>query len=348
MSSLTSAALFSKKAFFWGIVAIAVVIALLVFLRIGRSIKNALFPPAPLPATVAFGKLPSMDLSGGYKAPLGVSYTLETISGDLPTLALSAKVFAIGAAESSFGALERIKIKAAELGFGEAPTEVTPGVFKFVDPQDEGRVLTIEIYSENFTLVTDYFSKAEIISSRPQSDERAIGVAGDFLDKYGLDLANYPQDKIMTRKLRIDGNALTETQALSSANLIEVNFIRGDLDKLPVFWAKKNEAGISVLVSAQGVVWAKVNPPAVLLHKFATYPLRPPAVAFEDLEKGLGAFNSPVTTSQVTVIDVSLGYVESEKASEYLVPVYLFRGVGDFFAYVPAVDDRWFDGPPSK
>lgn len=348
MSSLTETAIFSKKAFFWGIIAVSIVVAVIIFLGIGRSIKNALFPTGPLPATVAFGKLPSMDLSGGYKPPAGVTYNLETISGELATLGEMAKVFAIGKPESSFGALERIKMKAESIGFRETPTQVTPGVFKFVDSQDEDRILTIDSYSENFTLETNYFVDPEIVAGRPQSDQQAIDAAVSFLENYGLVLDDFPEDKIETRKLRIDGNILTETPALSNANLIRVNFGRGDLDEVPVFWARWNEAGISVLVSEREIVSASVNPPMVLKHKFATYPLRAPAAAFEDLKKGQGAFSKPVTTSQVTIIDVSLGYVESGKTGDWLIPVYLFRGVGDFFGYVPAVDDKWFDGAPTK
>ncbi|MBI3282604.1 hypothetical protein HYZ70_00835 [Candidatus Curtissbacteria bacterium] len=348
MPSLTSAALFSKKAFFWSLVAIAAVVALVIFLGIGRSIKNALFAPKPLPATVAFGKLPSMDLAGGYKAPAGGTYSLETISGDFPSLPHIAKVFAIGKAESSFGALERIKIKAENLGFRDEPTETSPGVFKFVDAGDGERILTIDSDSENFTLESDYFSDTEVLGGRPQSEQRAIEMAVDFLNDYGLDLVNYPKDRIETRKLRIDGSVLTETPALSTANIIEVNFIRGALDEIPVFPAAKNKAGISVLVSQNKVVSTTVNPPMVLAHKFATYPLRPAALAFEDLKKGLASFNKPITTSQVTIIDVSLGYVESEVVGDFLIPVYILRGVDDLWGFTPAVDEVWFDGASTK
>lgn len=342
MSSLTQTALFSKKAFVWGLAAIAAVVALLIFLGIGKNIKNALLPAGPLPATVAFGKLPSMDLSGGYRAPGGVTYSLETITGDFPSLPTSAKVFAIGKAESSFGALERVKIKAERLGFRDSPTETKPGVFKFVDAGDDDRILTIDSLSENFTLASNYFSDTEVLGGRPQSEERAIDMARDFLENYGIALENYPKESEETRKLRIDGNVLTETPALSNANLIEVNFRRGNLDDIPVYPAAQDKAGISVLVSQDKVVAATVKVPMILAHKFATYPLRPAALAFEDLKKGMGAFNKPLTTSQVTIIDVSLGYVESEAVGEYLLPVYIFGGVDDLFGFVPAVDETWF------
>lgn len=348
MSSLTQAALFSKKAFFWSLVAIAIVVSLFVFLSIGRSIKNALFPKGPLPATVAFGKLPSMDLSGGFKAPGGVTYILETISGEFPAFPASAKVFAIGKGGPSFGALERIKIKAANLGFRESPIETSPGVFKFVDERDSERILTIDSLSENFTLASNYFSDTEVVGGRFPREEKAIDMAVGFLQSYGLSLENYPRDKIETKKLRIDGNTLTETPALLDTNLIEVNFVRGNLDGIPVFGVWKDKAVISVLVSQNNVASAQVKPPMILAHKFATYPLRSAFLAFEDLRTGLAAFNRPLTTSTITIIGVSLAYVESDAVGDFLIPVYIFSGVGDFWGYVPAVDESWFDGPPSK
>lgn len=320
----------------------------MVFLGIGKSIKKAIFPPKPLPATVAFDKLPSAELSDGYKAPGNVNFSLETISGGFSNLPTGAKVFAIGHGESSFGDLERIKIKAEEIGFRDPPVEISPGVFKFVDRENENKTLTVESLTENFTMQTDFATDPEIINIRPESDKTAIDAATRFFERYDLDLSDFPADKIETRKLRIDGGNLTETPALSNANLIEVNFHRGDMDSMPVFWARKNEAEISALVSASDVVQAKVNVIGVLKHKFATYPLKDPAKAFEELKKGAAFFNQPVTSSQVAIIDVSVGYVLGEKTKDFLQPVYLFKGADGLFGYVGAVDDIWLNGSSSK
>jgi len=345
MSSLTDTAVFSKKAFFWIVITISVVIALIVFLGIGKSIKNALIPPKALPATVAFGKIKGVNLSEGFKAPGSVVFNLETISGGFPELPTMAKVFAVSNPDPSFGDLERTKIKADSVGFDGEPVEVSPGVFKFTNNNDSNRTLTIDSVGGNLTLSTDYFNDPEIISTRPESDQTAIGIATNFFEDYGLSLVDYPINKIVTRKLRVDGGKLTETPALSNANLIEVNFYRADFDKVPVLWTKKDEAEISALVSDREIVFAKVNIIPVLKYKFATYPLKTPSLAFEELKKGTGAFNQPITSSQVTIIDISLGYVLGSTISDFIVPAYIFRGVDDFYGYLPAVDDVWFDGP---
>lgn len=348
MSSLTEAALVSKKAFFWTLVAIATIIAIFIFLGIGKNIKTALFPPKDLPATVAFGKLPGVDLSSGFRASGGVTFELETISGGFGTLPAYGKVFAIRVPESSFGAIDALKNNASSIGFDLDPTETTSGVYKFTDEDDENRTLTVDILSGNFEFETGYLDNPEVLDARMENEEAAVDAALDFFQSYGVDLADYPVDKVQVRKMRVDGGHLTETQALANANLIEVNFARGDLDELPIIWAKESEAGISALVSEREVVWAKHQSVGVLKNMFATYPLRAPALAYEDLQSGTGAFNKQVTTSKVTVIGVSLGYVESAKAQEYLVPMYLFKLADGTFAYSPAVDGVWFDGASSR
>src|SRR3989344_4728878 len=110
MTTLAQTAIFSKKAFHWLIIGLLVVVFLIIALIIGKMIQKSYFPPK-FAATVAFGKIPKLDLSDGIKPPSGTTYTIETITGDLPSLDETAKVFAAREAEASFGDLERTKIK---------------------------------------------------------------------------------------------------------------------------------------------------------------------------------------------------------------------------------------------
>src|SRR3989344_2641200 len=234
MSTLTEAAFVSKKAFFWSVVGISVIIGGLIFLGIGKRIKNALFPPPPAPATVAFGKLPTVELGAGYKAPAGTTFVLDTITGGFGDFGAYAKVFGVRAPEASFGAFERIKTKAESIHFGGTPQEISPGTFRFVDTRDENRILTVDTVSENFTLETDYLVDTDILNVRPQSEQEAVDTAVAFFENLGTDLRDFPADKVKVRKLRIDGAILSETPALANTNLIEVNFYRRNLDEVPV------------------------------------------------------------------------------------------------------------------
>src|SRR3989344_3529948 len=243
MSSLTQAALVSTKAFFFGVVIIAVIIAIMIFLGIGKNIKNALFPPSDVPAAVAFGQVSAPDISDGYQAPLTTSYELQTISGSLSASPSIGKVFGVVAPDPSFGSTEKVKDRAWSVGFRTEPVQISPGVLKFVDKENENKTLTVDSSGQNFTMDTNYFNNIDILSTRPESEEAAIRMASAFFNRYGLDLSEFPVEKIQTRRMRIDGTKLTETPALGSANLVQVNFLPGDIDKIPVYWAKAGEAG---------------------------------------------------------------------------------------------------------
>jgi len=214
MSTLTEAAFVSKKAFFWSVVGISVIIGGLIFLGIGKRIKNALFPPPPAPATVAFGKLPTVELGAGYKAPAGTTFVLDTITGGFGDFGAYAKVFGVRAPEASFGAFERIKTKAESIHFGGTPQEISPGTFRFVDTRDENRILTVDTVSENFTLETDYLVDTDILNVRPQSEQEAVDTAVAFFENLGTDLRDFPADKVKVRKLRIDGAILIAASVL--------------------------------------------------------------------------------------------------------------------------------------
>lgn len=341
MSSLTEAAIFSKKASIWVVVAIAAVIFLMIFFGIAGNIKNALFPPPPLPATVAFGKLPKMDISEGYKPTVGITYSLETISGDLPTLAAYAKVFAIAPSVLSFGAIEDIKAKAASAGFDGEPSESEGGKVEFVDLQNSSRILTIDKTTGNFSLRSNFASDQNIITSKPASLEDAVKTAREFFENFGISVSEFPEDKIRTQFIRIDGNSLTVVSSLSAANLVRVDFFRGDIDKLPVLWPKDKSELATVLVSERTVVSADLNLLPVRKNSFATYPLKGTAKAFEELKAGRGAFVKPLTTTNVVISDVRLGYIESSTNQQYLEPVYLFYSLDEQVGYVGAVDEKW-------
>lgn len=341
MSTLTDTAVFSKKASVWVVVGIVALVVLLIFLGIGKRIKKAFFPEPPPPPTVAFGKLPKVDLSEGIKPRDGIVYNLETITGDFPQLPTVFKVFGIREAETSFGALEEISGKLANERFESEPLEIMSGVLKFVDSINEDRTITVDLTRRDFLLESGYFTDTRILAGRPISIEDAQNRTDGLFRTLGVDVSDFGRDKIITKFLRIDGTALSSATSLSSANLIQVIYNRNDLDGTPVIWPQQEEPLVYTLVGLDQIVEAKVENMPIEKFRFSSYPLKGPAAAFEQLKKGNAAFNEPLTTSAVTIIDVSIGYVESTKSGQFLQPFYFFRGPGDFIAYVPAVDLKW-------
>lgn len=342
MPTLSQTSDFSRKTFIKVSIALGVLLSLFVLWTIGNFVKNSIFPPKPLPATVAFGQLPKLDLSEGVKPPPGISYNVETISGQLPQLISKAKVFGLSVEESSFGQLERTKNMVARIGFTAEPQNLDLHWFKFTDPKDNLRTITINTSSANFEFTSNFTQDIRVISSRPRSINDAKQAAVNFFKNFDFDSVDFPVEKTRTRTLRIDGNNLTETPALVNANLIEVNFERREIAKIPLVTARENSPSVQALVSLNSVVLASLTKQQIEKHNFATYPLKGTAKAFEDLKGGNSVFNKDVfDQTSFPIRDVTLAYMETKISQGFLQPVYVFKSDKGLIAYVSAVDESW-------
>jgi len=334
MVSLTNFANFSKKATLFSILGLAAIILLLVIFIFGKSIKNSFFPPKPLPATVAFGKLPPTDLSDGIKPQGKINYKIETISGELPVLATNAKVFVVEAGSPSFGLLDEIKNKANKIGFLLSPQILNDG-FKFVDPKNGSRILVVNNVSGSFSYQTDLQSVL-----KPRDSQEAIKTGRQFLALFGLKDDEFPDSRVAIINFKVDGNKFSEAKSFSETNLVGVNFYRADLDKSLVLPITNGQSLNSALVG-DTVVQAKMNIYNLARYKFATYPLKGVQKAYQELQNGAGVFNKDLNSDTYSINDVYLAYVESSKTQNFLQPVYVFGGGNNLKAFINAVSDDW-------
>lgn len=338
MVDLTASADFFRRFAIWIVVTILGLIVIIALYMNRTAIQNAIFPPKPLPATVAFGILPKFNLESDNKPAGGITYTLQTISGGLPSLPNKAKVFAIAQNQpASFSAPKDAKRKARELGFGEEPIVSGTGM-TFTDAN--GRTLITDVISGDMNLTSDYLNDPGVLTSRPASVEAAKSLAQTFLRSAGINFPVYPEEKVTTKFLRLDGGQLTTANSLSEANLIEFNYVMNDLDKIPVYVKDRENNLVSAIVSKDKVVEAKFQPLKIERGLFATYPLKNVETAFADLKSGNAVINKPLTSGNQTITSVDLGYV-IDGSQNYLVPVYVFELGSGALAFVPAVESAW-------
>lgn len=341
MIDLTTSADFLRRSSVGIVLGILGLTAVIVIYMYWGNIKNAISPPKPAPATVAFGILPKFDQSIGFPARAGIPYTIQTVSGELPNLPATAKVFALSKNEPTFGGPAVIKQRAAQLGFSGEPSETIGNMLTFVDSRNSSRKLIIDVLSGDLSLSTDYLINPSILNARPGSVEEAKSTARDFFKSAGLVFEEYPDNKIVTQNFRIDGGNLVEANSLANTNVIQVMYAHADLDKLPVIAAKKIDNNVNATVAKNGIVNAKIINSELIKNKFATYPLKGVTRAFEDLKAGKGDFNDEFNGDGVTVTSVSVGYVEGDKEKGYLTPVYIFNTANGPSAYVDAIEDAW-------
>lgn len=344
MATLSQTSEISKKTFVGGLVVVGLIFLSMLTFRFGMTIKNMLFPAPPPASTVAFGKIPKLDISEGVKPPEKINYKVETISGELPKLAHEIKVFKIDFPRPSFGDLERTKAQVANAGYRKEPESVTERTATFRNPTSPDYVLTINITSGNFVMGSSYLNKQDLAGASPSSVDRATDIARDFLNTLRVDLSSIDQKGSKTQFLKFEGQTLDEAVSLSSANFIKVLFSRMPIDEFKVINPRLDRTPIWTLVSPNDVVEAQVAMQDIKKHKFSTYPLMEVTKAFEELKNGQGALNKEIEGTVFPIRDVEIVYLEGENYQEYLQPVYLFKSDNNLAAYVPAVDKNWISG----
>jgi hypothetical protein len=352
MSSLTQAALVSRKVLIVLGMLFVIAVSVILMTLFSQTVRDYLLPVGPQPATIAFGKIDPFDYSEGVPPQQGINYSIETISGNLPDLDDKGNVFKVGVVAATFGARERAIINARKLEFFDPPQEIDSGVLRFFDLKNPNRTLTMNIFTKDFLLESDFIDDPKILEKTPQVDSEAINTAIGFLKSFGYDFSDFPRDLVITKRLRIEGGELIDALSLASSNLLRVEFFMSDLNGFPVFVPKEGVANIFALVSREldfnkSIVYAKGEVLPIQKHEFASYPLKGTEKAFEDLKAGKAAFFRDIETNRFVIIDVALGYVVSSKNDKFLQPVYLFEGPIGYFAYVAAVDDNWITAQPT-
>ncbi len=341
MATLTKTVFFSKKALSLVGLALGAILILIILSRVAGSIKNIFFPPPPIAAGVAFDKIPQLDLSEGVKPPENMHYTVETISGDLPTLASQAKVFKIAQPVSKFGNLQDASDKAKGAGFSDVPKEQIGSVIKFADPKENTRVLTIDTISQAISLDSQFLNNPEVFTAKLKSQEDGKKNALNFFESLKLPIKDLPQDKIFLENYKVVNGILEKAVSLSDANLVKTVFTRDNVDSLPIINPNFDKPLIFALATDKKVVQAGYSISDIQKFKFSTYPLKGTKAAFEDLKKGGGALNKKTDSNVFPIRNVTLGYLETEKYQPYLQPVYIFASDDNLLAYVSAVESGW-------
>lgn len=341
MTTLTGTVDAYKRLRKWVIGLVIVIIATLVLIKTGGFIVNLITPQKPASATLAFGKLPKLDLSEGYEVVSGTQFTVDTISGTLPTFDPYAKVFVIEKPVSRFGDLEKAVEGARRAGFDDAPVEITGGIAKFKDETGENRLLTIGTSDLSVSLVSDYLRNPAVVINKPQSAQNAQTAVLKFFESLNLPLSSFDDAQISTENVKIENGFLEKAVSLSEANLVRVVFNKGEIEKVPIINPDSENPLVWGLADDKNVFAAQFVAWEIKKHRFSTYPIKSEEVALSDLRNGGGALNKKPNSNIFAIVDVKLGYLETKNFQPYLRPVYLFMGDDGTIAYVDAVDNSW-------
>lgn len=313
----------------------------------GVALYRYLNPPPPPGPDFALGKLAHPDISSLKLDNNGVTYTLDTTTGSLPSFPKMVKVFEIDDPVPDLLSGSKARELALSFGFKSSPRELSRTEYLWEEPET-GRRLEVNIASGNFKLETDGVKLREALKAgETYSPLEATTRAKALLKSKGLlpDTLENGIQKTTLVEINADG-ALQQALSLSSAQLIKVDFFRNlkiDDKNFPVYGQNK-AANVTVYLAGQTaqtyevplVYYTTWNP---LLNKFGTYYLDDVPSAWDKVKSGQAfvvelhlkdadpfAKFKELTVKDIFVRDIYLAYFEDTKIHDFMVPIYVFEG----------------------
>jgi len=349
MTSLTQIAISARRAIRYTIYGI-------IFLIVGKFVLDAsvalylrIFPPPPPAPTIKFGKLTKIPFPKSDTTPK-FSYTLETPQGGLPTdIPTQAKVYFMPKPNSSLLALDAAKEQAKSMGFTSDPVAESDTIYKFTNPNFPA-MIEMNIISGTFSISYDLSADRSPIALKPPVAE--VG-ASEFRSL--LSGANILPEDLSGQTThvfyKLSSGKLAPALSLSESDVVKVNLFRKNYDDLPSLTANPNEGNVWAIVSGsstreQQVIASEYHYYAVDETQFSTYPLKTPAEAFSELQRG-SAFIADIGLNKdgdsLKIRRIYLAYFDPESESDFYQPIYVFEGDSGFTAYTPAVTANYYE-----
>ncbi len=361
MATLTEVSQISKKIIKWGIIMLVIISLIPGILAIINKVYLVMNPPPPPPPTVKYGKLPPLVFPQAAQTATP-AYTLQTISGSLPSLPNVSKVYPVGVNKSRLLELQRMTDRAKIFGMINDPIQLNDVTYRFTNPRAPidmvYNVITGGIsYRYDWTIDTTIYSNFNV-----PDKQSAVKEARSFLDRMGVlpaDLANGDSNVIY---LAATASAMVPALSSYEANFVRVDLFRAEKDeKIPgvgqtvtmkFVTAGGDTSPVNVIISGVDgdgrIVQANYYYSQILGDDWATYPLKSVQNAWKELTSGGGYIAKRTAQTQVTIRHVTMAYYESSQQQDFIQPVYVFDGDQGFMAYVSAIDPNWIETSTSK
>lgn len=344
MLTLGQASALTKTLVKWAVGIIGAILLIIIIFRVGKMVKEIISPTPPAPPTVKFGKLPKIQFPEK-KIEGQFTYTIDTLTGALPTFPDRAKVFKMVPDRPDLLATQRAKDKVAKVGFKGNGVLVSENTYEWTDESPLARKLVLNTLTSNFTLTSSFFTDPTILSAVNLPDQnKAISIAQSFLTNMSSLPLNLDPQKTKATLFSIKNGTLVPSTSYSEAQILRVDFFQKDIEKMPLYYDNPNIPNISFLIGGGE------NDPQIVQVNYiyqgiteenATYPIKTAQEAYSQLEKGKAYIASVNKPGQLSITNVFLAYYVGKERQEYLLPIIVFEGENNFVAYVSAVKDGW-------
>ncbi len=354
MTSLTQIAISARKFIRYSVYFIVFLTIGRILLGVGVTIYLKIFPPAPPPPTVKYGKLTKIPFPAD--APTAkLNFTLETATGGLPTnIPAQVKVYFMPKVNANLLSLDSAKSKATQMGFNDPnPVAQSDSIYKFTDPVYP-TALETNIITNTFSISYDLVADRSPIANRPPAAEVAATTFRAILSSAD----NMPEDlsgPMIPEYFRLESGNLTKVLALSEADVTKVNLFRKDYDKLPSVTAKPGLANVWGIISGaqqrdQEIIAAEYHYFPVDETQYSTYPIITPSEAYNKLVNGesyIASLGQYKDGDSLKIRKIYLAYFDPAAPTDFYQPIYVFDSsdsdtANSFVAYVPAVNPTYY------
>lgn len=334
----------TKKFVKWIAVIIGLIVGMIIVFRVGGFIKNIVAPTPPPPPTVTFGALPPLDLPASL-VNKNYSYTIDTVTGHLPTFPDRAKVFKIAPPTTDLLALTKADTRARHSGFTSSSQKIKDNVYQWTEPFSPiGKRLEMDIFSSEFDISSNFINDENIKNSTNiPSPDQAKEMVKIFLSN--MDALHEDMKKDQSYFFSIQDGKLISTNSFADTKIIEINFFQEDLDKLPIYYPQPYTSTMRFLVAGnngQGEIVEGNFFHQEITDESATYPIKTADEAYSNLKKGEAYVASP-GKEEVAIQNVFLAYYMNDKRQDYVMPIVIFQGDNGFIAYVSAISEKWIE-----
>lgn len=317
------------------------------------SLKIALRPSDPgqiqeNPYDIVFGKIPPVSAKEATPSS-AFNFTFDTIEGVPVSTTDRARVYFIPENNRQIGFSLKTNVMAETLGFSVAST---PGRVEFptITYEDAKQKLVVDITRYNYEYQYALGDDDEFLSNL--TPVPAVSTITDQATEFLTKVGRYPDELARGKPNIIYLNfdpvekRINVSQSPDQANMVEVDFYRGDIDEFPSVTGSyfNSQNYVLMLYHSKGmkVVRAQVKFFESSEDQVGVYPLKSAETAWQQVldGKGIVAYAEPDITN-VIIKEMFLAYFDPPEYLEYLQPVYVFLGgkESNFAVYVPAVDD---------
>lgn len=343
--TLTQTAIIVKQA----IVILAVALVLGISSFIGYKIWYAYYlahlPPVEVKPDIKFGLLPQMDFPKTNVSASNFSYSVDTTTGNLPKIGVDSgfdkfvKVYFVTQTLTSLLSAEKSQALAEKFGILSPPEIISEREYRF---KDKNKTLLIDLDNRNFSYTLDATISATI---NLEDDNKLTTDFKSFLANIGSLTDDLSSGVVKVIPLRTENGKLIPVQNRPDAQAAQISIWPVQIDKRLMFTANFDKALVNATVvgsanNLENYVSLNFIHYPVDTTTFATYPIKTPEVAFDDLKKGKGVVVVEPINPKVSITSVSIGYYLPENYNPYLQPVFVFEGPS-FVAYVSAIDEQF-------